>query len=173
MPLVADQDDGVPFLGVADGLEVDLDHQRAGGVDGQEAAVPGLVADLRRDAVGAVEQGGASGTSSSDSTKTMPRRRNLLDDELVVDDLVIDVERRPEELQGPLQALDGHVDPAQKPRGFARMIFIACGSSRIARSSTSLDAYARGGPDQGPISGASSSMVCTDPGGKGESIAHR
>ncbi len=76
-----------------------------------------LVADLRRDAVGTVEERRASGTSSSDSTNTVPSRRNLLDDELVVDDLVIDVQRRPEELEGPLEALDGHVDPGAEAPG--------------------------------------------------------
>ena len=58
----------------------------------------------------------------------MPRLLEPLDHVLVVDDLVIDVERRPEELERPLEALDRHVDPAQKPRGLARMIFIAGGT---------------------------------------------
>ena len=44
---VADQDDGVALASVADGLEVDLDDERAGGVDGDEPASSGLVADLR------------------------------------------------------------------------------------------------------------------------------
>ena len=48
---VADQDDGVAFASVADGFEVDLDDERAGGVDGEQPAFLGLVADLRRDAV--------------------------------------------------------------------------------------------------------------------------
>ena len=38
VPFVADQDDGVTFASVADGLEVDLDDERAGGIDGQEPA---------------------------------------------------------------------------------------------------------------------------------------
>ncbi len=44
--LVADQDDRVSLASVADGLEVDLDHERAGGVDGDKLASAGLVADL-------------------------------------------------------------------------------------------------------------------------------
>ena len=39
VPFVADQDDGIAFLGISDGLEVDLDDQRAGGVDGQQPAI--------------------------------------------------------------------------------------------------------------------------------------
>ena len=74
----------------------------------------------------------------------MPQSAEPLDDELVVDDLVIDVERRPEELEGPLEALDRHVDPAQKPRGLARMIFIASRSSWIARGNDRPYPYAFG-----------------------------
>ena len=47
----------------------------------------------------------------------MPRLLEPLDDVLVVDDLVIDVERGAEELEGALQALDGHVDPGAEASG--------------------------------------------------------
>ena len=106
--------------GVADGFEVDLDDQRAGGVDGEQPAPARLVADLRRDAVGAVEQGGAV----RELRRATRRRRCPLakpvDDELVVDDLVIDVQRRPEEIEGPLQALDRHVDARAEAAGIGQ-----------------------------------------------------
>ena len=48
--LVADQDDGVAFAGVLDGLEVDLGDERAGGVDGEQPAArgPGRGSGARR-----------------------------------------------------------------------------------------------------------------------------
>ena len=39
------------------------------------------------------------------------------DDELVVDDLVIDVKGRPEEIECALEAFDRHVDPGAKASG--------------------------------------------------------
>ena len=59
VPLVADQQDRVALLGVADRFQVDLGHQRAGGVDGPQLPLAGDAADLGRDAVGREEQRGA------------------------------------------------------------------------------------------------------------------
>ena len=117
---VADQDDGVAFPGVLDGFEVDLGHERAGGVDGAELAAPGLVADLGRDAVGAVEERGALGDFVERLDEDGAAAPEPLDDELVVDDLVIDVERRAEEIERPLQALDRHVDPRAEAAGIGQ-----------------------------------------------------
>ena len=75
------------------------------------------VADLRRDAVGAVEEGRAFGDLVERFDEDGAAPPEPLDDVLVVDDLVVDVERRPEELEGPFEALDRHVDPGAEAAG--------------------------------------------------------
>ena len=152
VPLVADQDDGVAFLGVADRLEMDLDDQRAGGVDGQQSSPAGLVADLRRDAVGAVEQGRAFGDLVERFDEDGAAAGGTVDDELVVHDLVIDVQRRPEELEGPLQALDRHVDPGAEAAGIRQDDLPSRGPWSLVAPSTGE--ARRVDLDQGPISAA-------------------
>ena len=58
VPLVTDVDDAVPLIRHAPHLVMDLGHQGAGGVDGLQAAGGGLLADGRRDAVGAEDDRG-------------------------------------------------------------------------------------------------------------------
>ena len=89
---------------------MDLGDQRAGGVDGAEVAGDGGGADGRRDAVGAVEDGGAVRDLVDAVDEDDAALAKALDDVPVVDDLVIDVERRAEEFEGAFEALDGHVD---------------------------------------------------------------
>ncbi len=96
---VADQDDGVAFSRVADGFEMDLDDERAGGVDGEEPALAGLVADLGRDAVRTVKERRARRNFVERLDKNGAAVAESLDDELVVNDLVINVERRTEEIE--------------------------------------------------------------------------
>ena len=55
-----------------------------------------------------------SGTSARSSTNVTPRSRKWLDDVLVVDDLVVDVDRRAERPERQLQRLDRHVDAGTK-----------------------------------------------------------
>ncbi len=110
MPLVADQDDGVTLTGVLDRLEMHLGDQGARGVDGKQAPLASLVANLGRDTVGAVEQGGALGHFLERLDEDRAALLEPLDHVLVVHDLMIDVDRCAEELEGALQALDGHVD---------------------------------------------------------------
>ena len=100
-----------------------------------ELAPAGLLADLGRHAVGAVEQGGAFGDLVERLDEDGPAPLEPLDDVLVVDDLVIDVERRPEEFEGPLQALDRHVDPRAEASGV--------GQDDLHRGETSLDGPCR------------------------------
>ncbi len=61
MALVANQDDGIPLLGVFDGFEVNLDDKRARRVDRAEFTCPRLVSDLGGNAVGAIKQSGTVG----------------------------------------------------------------------------------------------------------------
>ena len=75
------------------------------------------VADLGRDAVGAVEQRGPLGDLLQRLDEHHAPAPEPLDDVLVVDDLVVDVDRRPEEVERPFQALDGHVHPGAEASG--------------------------------------------------------
>jgi hypothetical protein len=54
--------------------------------------------------------GRSSGTSSSSSTNTAPIRLQAVDDEAVVDDLVADIDGRPEPLERQLDDLDRAID---------------------------------------------------------------
>ncbi len=70
--------------------------------------------------MGAVEQGGAG----RDFVERLDEHRaavpKSLDDELVVDDLVIDVKGRPEEIECALEAFDRHVDAGAKASGIGQ-----------------------------------------------------
>src|SRR5262245_55280138 len=117
MSFVTDQDDGIPFLGIPYGLEMDLDHQGAGGVDRQEPSLPGLFANLRGDAVGTVEQGRARRDFLERLDEYGAPLAEPFDNEFVVHDLVIDVERRSEELERTFEAFDGHVHASAEAAG--------------------------------------------------------
>ena len=91
-------------------LAVHLGHQRAGRVDGLEAAGPRLVVDDRRDTVGAEDHRGALGHLVGlvdEDRAALPQGR---DDVLVVHDLLAHVDRRTVELEGLLDRDDGPVD---------------------------------------------------------------
>ena len=123
--LMADQDDGVAFPGEADRLEMDLGDQRAGGVDGAQAAAAAAAARMagatpwalyrtvapcrhlvdvdrrrRRRACGSARPPGGCGRSRGRRTaacRTVSSARSRLSIAMLT--------------------------PAQKPRGLARMIF--------------------------------------------------
>ena len=75
--------------------------------------------------MGAVEQRGARRNFVERLDEHDAALAEAVDDGLVVDDLVIDVQRRAEEFECPLEAFDRHVDAGAEARGLARMIFIA------------------------------------------------
>ena len=77
----------------------------------------GLLADLGRDAMGAVEEGRPLGDLRDRLDEDHAPAPEPLDDVLVVDDLVIDVDRGPEEVERALQALDRHVHPGAEASG--------------------------------------------------------
>lgn len=59
------------------------------------------------------------------STKTAPFSRSL-DHELVVDDLVVNVDRRPKFLQRQIQRINCHVDPGTETSGSRQNDFHGC-----------------------------------------------
>ena len=115
VPLVADEQDGVALARKADGLEVDLGDERTGGVDGAQAAFERSGPDGRGDAVGAVQDRGPLRDLVDAVHEDDAALAEALDDGPVVNDFVIDVERRAVQLQGPFQALDRHVDAGAEP----------------------------------------------------------
>ncbi len=115
--LVADQDDRVAVGGEAPGLDVDLGHQRAGGVDRAQPAGGGIVVDRRGDAVGGEDDHLALRDLGLLLDEDRAPRGELLDHVLVVDDLLADVDRRPVQLERALDRLDGAVDPGAVAAG--------------------------------------------------------
>jgi hypothetical protein len=107
---VADEHDRIPGLGKADGLEVNLGDQWTGGVDGPQPAGGGGGANGRGYTVGAVQHRLSFGDVVDAIDEDDATFAEALDHRAVVDDLVEDVEGRTEQLQGPFQAFDGHVD---------------------------------------------------------------
>ncbi|CAM5319444.1 hypothetical protein SVIOM342S_01019 [Streptomyces violaceorubidus] len=107
--LVADQQDVVVVVREADGFLVDLGDERAGGVDGGEAATLGFFVDDGGDAV----RGEHHDVPRGDLLRPLDEDRAFLlqglDDVLVVNDLVPDVHRSPVLLQGFLDGDHGAV----------------------------------------------------------------
>src|SRR5262249_33984617 len=114
------EQDGVAFLGEPDRFEVDLGDQRAGSVDGAQAAAGRGGADGGGHAVGAVEDRAALGDLVDAIHEDDTALAETLDDGTVVDDLVIYVQRRAEQFEGALQALDGHVNAGAEAAGISQ-----------------------------------------------------
>jgi len=108
--VVTDEDERITFLGKFDGFDVDFGDERAGGVDNAQAAAGAVLADFGRNAVGAVNDAFAVGTSSSLSTKMAPFAAEFVDHEAVVDDFLADVDGRAEGLEGDADDVDGADD---------------------------------------------------------------
>ena len=107
--LVADQEDVVVLVGVADGFLVDLGDQRAGRVDGGELAALRPRRGRRGDAV----RGEHDDVALGHLLRLVDEDRALLlqglHDVLVVHDLVADVDRGPVLLEGLLDGDHGAV----------------------------------------------------------------
>ena len=108
--LVADEDDRVALLGELARLDVDLGHQRAGGVDRLQAAVGGVRVHARRDAVGGEDDQLALGDLGLLLDEDRAALGELLDHVLVVDDLLAHVDGGPVEVERLLDRLHGTVD---------------------------------------------------------------
>ena len=91
-------------------LQMDLRHQRTGGVDGLQASFGRRLADGRGHAVSAVQHRRPLRHLLHAVHEDDAALAEALHHRPIVDDLVVDVERRAKHLERPLQALDGHVD---------------------------------------------------------------
>src|SRR5262245_21989145 len=86
-----------------------LGDERACRVDGSQVAPGGRIANGRGDAVGAVQDGRAGWDLVNRVHKHNALRSKAFDDRPVVDDFVVDVERRAERGQRGVEGVDGHV----------------------------------------------------------------
>ena len=104
---VADQHDLAAFPGVPPALDVDLADERAGGVDDLEPAALRLLDHAPGDPVGAEDHDPAGRHVAGLVDEHGALGAEILDDGAVVDDLVPDVDRRPVQLERPLDHRDG------------------------------------------------------------------
>ena len=108
--LVADHHDRVALGGEAAGRDVDLGHQRAGGVDRAQVAGGGVLVHGRGDAVGGEDDHLALRHLGLLLDEDRAALGQLLDHVLVVDDLLAHVDGRAVELERALDRLHGAVD---------------------------------------------------------------
>ena len=136
--LVADHHDRVAVGGEAAGRDVDLGHQRAGGVDRAQPASGGVLVHRRGDSVGGEDDHLALRHLGLLLDEDRAALGQLLDHVLVVDDLLAHVDRRAVEVEGALDRLHGAVDAGavaagsgqQNPLG--RGGRVRCHGSRVA-----------------------------------------
>jgi hypothetical protein len=99
-------------------LVVDLGHQRAHTVDDVGALGPGGSDDLRGRTVRGEHDRRAVGHVGDVVDEHHPEGLEPVDDDLVVDDLVVAVDRRVERAHHPREGLDRHLDAgAEAPGG--------------------------------------------------------
>ena len=110
MTLMADQQDVVVLRGEPACLVVHFGHQRAGSVDGPQAAVFGLLAHFRRDAMCGEHHDRALGNGLGLFDEDRAALFQRPDDMSVMHDLLADVDRRAKSLQRDLHGLDGPVN---------------------------------------------------------------
>ena len=107
MARVADQHDLAAFLGVLPASTWTLRTSgQVASIDLEPAAL-GCLDDPRRDPVGAEDHGPAGGHLVGLVDEHGALGAEVLDDGAVVDDLVADVDRRPVQLERPLDRRDG------------------------------------------------------------------
>ena len=120
------------------GLAVDLGHQRAGGIDEGEAAVLRRGRNRLGHAMGRKDHRPVVGHLVELVDEHRAHRRQPVDDEAVVDDLVADIDRRAEPLERELDDLDRAVDAGAKSarrgdqdvRRGGRLFIVAAGDVR-------------------------------------------
>ena len=176
--LVADEDDRVALLGELPRLDVDLGHQRAGGVDRPQPARRRVLVDRRGDAVGGEDDELALGDLGLLLDEDRAPLRQLLDHVLVVDDLLAHVDRRAVHVERVLDRLHGPVDaravaPRRREQDPVRRCFARNGHAErvaAARSANPRDRDRGGLADRIEAVGAdlvevSSRCATTRPGG--------
>lgn len=120
---VADEDDGVVLFGEFDGLQMHLGDQRTGCVDRMKFSGLGEAPNFRSDSMGGEKDRGAFRNFLQIVNEYRTLGLECANDVLIVDNLVIDVNRRSKVLQSQLEALDGHVDPSAKTAGSSEDYF--------------------------------------------------
>ncbi|MCE3269673.1 MAG: hypothetical protein K0S57_70 [Ramlibacter sp.] len=120
MALVADHDELVAFLGQLGHLDVHLRHQRAGGVEHVEAALPRLCLHRLADAVRGEHQRGPGRHLRQVLDEDGALGLEVVDDEGVVHDLVAHVDRAAELLEGALHDVDGAVHAGAEAARFGQ-----------------------------------------------------
>jgi hypothetical protein len=109
--VVADEHDRVAVGGELLGLDMDLRHERTGGVDRRQPALSRLHVDGRRHAVGGEDRRRTRRDAPVDLVdEDRAAIAQLLDDVLVVDDLLAHVDRRAVQLERALDGLDRAID---------------------------------------------------------------
>jgi hypothetical protein len=131
VPAVSDQHDRIALLGEPGGLPMHLAHQRAGGVDDLQVLFRRGRFDHRRYAMGAVHDAGARRNLVELVDKHDALRAKAIDDVLVVNDLVVDVERRPIDVESPLERRHRHVHAGAKTAGAGEQDFHGNNSGQL------------------------------------------
>ncbi len=111
---VADEDGLLAILAVSGDLQVDLGHQGAGGVEDTQVAPGGLCTHLLGHPVGTEDDRGPVRDLVQFFDKNGAALAQVLDHEAVVDHLMADIDGGPEELDGPLDDVDGSVHAGAK-----------------------------------------------------------
>src|SRR5437660_92863 len=114
MAFVADEDDGIALAGEANGLEMDFGDEGTGGVDGPQAALSRGRPDGGRHAVSAIEDVGPFRNLADVVHKHDSALTETLNNRPIVHDLVVHIQRSAEQVQGPVEALDRHIDAGAK-----------------------------------------------------------
>ena len=104
---MADQNNGAFLAGKLQGLEVHFGHQRARGVNHFQGARFGFIAHGRRNAVGAKNQHRAMRHFFDGFHENRAAPAQLLHNISVMDDLMVDVDRRAVGFQRQFDDIDG------------------------------------------------------------------
>ena len=118
MAFVADEHDGVAGFDVALHLDVDLGHQRAGGVDDAQSSLPALFPDRGRYSMGTEDTGAVGRDFIQLIHEDYAAFLEAVHHVAVVDDLTAHVDGRREFVESQVDDVDGTVDPgAESARG--------------------------------------------------------
>ena len=117
---MANQDHRAPLCGETDRLQVDLRDKRARGVDGLQAAITGLRRTCGPDAVRAIDQAAPLRNFIDGVNEVHSPPAKAFDDMIVMDNLVVDVERRSKSSTAPIQGADRHHDAGTKAVGIGQ-----------------------------------------------------
>lgn len=107
MLAVANQHDGKTFAGVTDDLQMNLRNQGTSRINNAQSAMPRLLTNLRRYAVGTEDHHTLRGDIGQAIDENRPLSGEPVNNLTVVNDLLADKDRRPQFLQGQSYNVDG------------------------------------------------------------------